>query len=73
MEFPPHWMDPEPLRAYLLNFYTIPEARGTATQNKSSKQPSPSAAPVAHASSPCTPRASAAPSTSASALPRAPR
>ena len=28
MEFPPHWMDPEPLRAYLLNFYTIPEARG---------------------------------------------
>jgi GNAT superfamily N-acetyltransferase len=28
MEFPPHWMDPEPLRAYLLNFYTTPEARG---------------------------------------------
>jgi GNAT superfamily N-acetyltransferase len=28
MEFPPHWMDPEPLRAYLLNFYTVPEARG---------------------------------------------
>jgi GNAT superfamily N-acetyltransferase len=27
MEFPPHWMDPEPLRAYLLNFYTIFEAR----------------------------------------------
>jgi hypothetical protein len=23
-EFPPHWMDPEPLRAYLLNFYTVP-------------------------------------------------
>ena len=28
MEFPPHWMDPAPLRAYLLNFYTVPEARG---------------------------------------------
>jgi GNAT superfamily N-acetyltransferase len=28
MAFPPGWMDPSPLRAYLLNFYTIPEARG---------------------------------------------
>ena len=28
MEFPPGWMDTEPLRAYLLNFYTVPEARG---------------------------------------------
>jgi GNAT superfamily N-acetyltransferase len=28
MDFPPHWSDPEPLRAYLLNFYTAPEARG---------------------------------------------
>jgi GNAT superfamily N-acetyltransferase len=28
MDFPPHWSDPEPLRAYLLNFYTVPEARG---------------------------------------------
>ena len=28
MEFPPGWMDTEPLRAYLLNFYTAPEARG---------------------------------------------
>lgn len=28
MEFPPHWMDATPLRAYLLNFYTVPEARG---------------------------------------------
>lgn len=28
MDFPPHWMDAEPLRAYLLNFYTVPEARG---------------------------------------------
>lgn len=27
MEFPPHWMDFEPSRAYLLNFYTVPEAR----------------------------------------------
>jgi len=28
MEFPPHWMHLEPRRAYLLNFYTAPEARG---------------------------------------------
>jgi GNAT superfamily N-acetyltransferase len=28
MEFPPHWMHFEPRRAYLLNFYTSPEARG---------------------------------------------
>lgn len=28
MEFPPHWRDPEPQRAYLLNFYVAPEARG---------------------------------------------
>jgi GNAT superfamily N-acetyltransferase len=28
MEFPPHWMDPEPRRAYLLNFYVAPEMRG---------------------------------------------
>jgi GNAT superfamily N-acetyltransferase len=28
MDFPPHWSDPAPLRAYLLNFYTAPEARG---------------------------------------------
>ena len=28
MEFPPGWMDTQPLRAYLLNFYTAPEARG---------------------------------------------
>jgi GNAT superfamily N-acetyltransferase len=28
MDFPPHWRDPEPLRAYLLNFYVGPEARG---------------------------------------------
>jgi GNAT superfamily N-acetyltransferase len=27
-DFPPHWMDPSPIRAYLLNFYTVPEARG---------------------------------------------
>ncbi len=27
-DFPPHWLDPEPLRPYLLNFYTAPEARG---------------------------------------------
>ena len=27
-EFPPHWMDPQPLRAYILNVYTRPEHRG---------------------------------------------
>jgi len=28
MDFPPHYLDPEPIRAYLLNFYTAPEDRG---------------------------------------------
>ena len=28
MDFPPHWMDAEPVRAYLLNFYVAPESRG---------------------------------------------
>jgi len=28
LDFPPHWMHLEPRRAYLLNFYTAPEARG---------------------------------------------
>lgn len=28
MDFPPHYLDPAPTRAYLLNFYTAPEARG---------------------------------------------
>jgi GNAT superfamily N-acetyltransferase len=28
MDFPPHFLDPQPTRAYLLNFYTAPEARG---------------------------------------------
>jgi ribosomal protein S18 acetylase RimI-like enzyme len=28
MEFPPHWMDEQPRRAYLLNFYVAPEMRG---------------------------------------------
>jgi GNAT superfamily N-acetyltransferase len=28
LDFPPHWMDIEPRRAYLLNFYTASEARG---------------------------------------------
>ncbi len=27
-DFPPHWMDPQPLRAYVLNVYTVPEHRG---------------------------------------------
>jgi GNAT superfamily N-acetyltransferase len=28
MEWPPHYLDPEPRRAYLLNFYVAPEMRG---------------------------------------------
>ena len=28
MDFPPHWIDVGPVRAYLLNFYTAAEARG---------------------------------------------
>jgi len=28
MDFPPHWTDAEPRRAYLLNFYVDPEFRG---------------------------------------------
>ena len=28
MDFPPHWMDAQPMRAYLLNFYVEPAARG---------------------------------------------
>ncbi|QHN04581.1 GNAT family N-acetyltransferase [Granulicella sp. WH15] len=28
MDFPPHWMDPEPVRAYLLNFYVAASFRG---------------------------------------------
>jgi GNAT superfamily N-acetyltransferase len=28
MDFPPHYLDPMPCRAYLLNFYTAPEDRG---------------------------------------------
>jgi GNAT superfamily N-acetyltransferase len=28
MDFPPHWMDAAPLRAYLLNFYVDPDFRG---------------------------------------------
>ncbi len=28
MEFPPHFLDPAPVRAYLLNFYTAAEFRG---------------------------------------------
>ena len=27
-DFPPHWMHPQPLRAYVLNVYTVPEYRG---------------------------------------------
>jgi ribosomal protein S18 acetylase RimI-like enzyme len=28
MDFPPHWMDSGPVRAYLLNFYVDPAFRG---------------------------------------------
>lgn len=28
MDWPPHYLDPAPTRAYLLNFYTEPEDRG---------------------------------------------
>ena len=28
IDFPPHWMDAEPMRAYLLNFYVDPVFRG---------------------------------------------
>lgn len=27
MDFPPHWRDPHPVRAYLLNFYVAPQMR----------------------------------------------
>jgi GNAT superfamily N-acetyltransferase len=33
-DFPPHWMDPRPGRAYLLNFYSTPEARGRGYANQ---------------------------------------
>ncbi|HEY5328748.1 MAG TPA: GNAT family N-acetyltransferase [Acidobacteriaceae bacterium] len=28
MDWPPHFLDIQPIRAYLLNFYTAPQARG---------------------------------------------
>jgi GNAT superfamily N-acetyltransferase len=28
IDFPPHWMDAQPVRAYLLNFYVDPAMRG---------------------------------------------
>jgi GNAT superfamily N-acetyltransferase len=33
MEFPPHFLDAAPVRAYLLNFYTAPEFRGRGLAN----------------------------------------
>jgi GNAT superfamily N-acetyltransferase len=33
-DFPPHWMDTRPGRAYLLNFYSAPEARGRGYANQ---------------------------------------
>ena len=32
-DFPPHWIDLEPTRAYLLNFYTTTESRGRGYAN----------------------------------------
>ena len=34
MEWPPHYLDPEPRRAYLLNFYVTPEIRRQGTARK---------------------------------------
>jgi GNAT superfamily N-acetyltransferase len=34
MDFPPHYLDPAPIRAYLLNFYTAPESRGLGYANR---------------------------------------
>jgi len=34
MDFPPHWMDPEPIRAYLLNVYVDPGFRGRGLAKK---------------------------------------
>jgi ribosomal protein S18 acetylase RimI-like enzyme len=34
MDFPPHWMDSQPLRAYLLNFYVDPAFRGKGLANE---------------------------------------
>ena len=34
MDFPPHYLDPAPTRAYLLNFYTAPQARGRGYANQ---------------------------------------
>jgi len=33
MDWPPHFLHIEPMRAYLLNFYTAPEARGRGFAN----------------------------------------
>lgn len=33
MDWPPHYLHVEPVRAYLLNFYTAPEARGRGYAN----------------------------------------
>lgn len=32
-DFPPHWLDVEPVRPYLTNFYTAPDARGRGYAN----------------------------------------
>jgi ribosomal protein S18 acetylase RimI-like enzyme len=34
VDFPPHWMDAEPVRAYLLNFYVEPAFRGRGIAEK---------------------------------------
>lgn len=33
MDWPPHYLDIEPIRGYLLNFYTVPQARGRGHAN----------------------------------------
>ena len=34
IDFPPHWMDSNPVRAYLLNFYVAPSHRGQGLAQK---------------------------------------
>lgn len=34
LDWPPHYLHVEPVRAYLLNFYTAPEARGRGLANQ---------------------------------------
>jgi ribosomal protein S18 acetylase RimI-like enzyme len=38
MDFPPHWMDAEPVRAYLLNFHVAPTHRGQGLAERMLKE-----------------------------------